>query len=166
MRGRGAEHQADALGELTVPTPFMLPVRLFCEAKYLNHKVGLEVIRNALGVLNDVNEQFGSTGATTKAPMRRFQYRYSIFSASGFTSDAEAYALAQQISLIDLRGPAFGYLLQAADRVTDALRAWQQQEGALSYERSPRNPTHGARYRRPLRLKYLGWPTDTTYDGP
>ncbi len=132
VRGRGAEHQADALGELTVPTPFMLPVRLFCEAKYLNHKVGLEVIRNALGVLNDVNEQFGSTGATTKAPMRRFQYRYSIFSASGFTSDAEAYALAQQISLIDLRGPAFGYLLQAADRVTDALRAWQQQEGALS----------------------------------
>lgn len=107
----------------------MLPVRLFCEAKYLKDKVGLEVVRNAVGVLNDVNERFGSAGATATVPLRRFQYRYSVFSASGFTSDAEAYALAQQISLIDLQGPAFGYVLSAAVRVTDAIRIWQQQAG-------------------------------------
>lgn len=127
VHGRGADHQADALGELTMPTPFMLPVRLFCEAKYETAPVGLGVARNALGVLNDVNERFGSVrGPGAPVPLRRYQYRYTIFSASGFTRDAEAFALAQQISVVDLRGPAFAYLLVAARRVTDAVLAWQR----------------------------------------
>ncbi|GAA1719140.1 hypothetical protein GCM10009745_80100 [Kribbella yunnanensis] len=33
VRGRGADHQADALGDLIVPAPFSLPVRLFVEGK-------------------------------------------------------------------------------------------------------------------------------------
>lgn len=45
----------------------------------------------------------------------RFHYRYSLFSTSGFSNAAQNFALAQQISLIDLRGAAFEPLRIAID---------------------------------------------------
>jgi len=60
VRGRGSDHQADALGELLVPTPFSLPLRLFVEAKFRGRPAGIADVRNALGVVNDVNEQWAS----------------------------------------------------------------------------------------------------------
>lgn len=83
VRGRGAEHQVDVLGELDWPVPFSLPIRLFVEAKYRTSRVGLADVRNALGVVNDVNEHY-STSAASNAPQpfRRFHYRYALFSAS------------------------------------------------------------------------------------
>ena len=109
VRGRGTDHQADALGELLIPAPFSLPVRLFAEAKFKSDPVGISDVRNALGVLNYVNEHYASE-AVHDFPMRRYLYRYALFSASGFTFDAQKYALAHQISLIDLQGPAFADL--------------------------------------------------------
>lgn len=50
-RGRGADHQADVLGELTIPTPFSLPLRVFVEAKYRQAKPGIRDVRNAHGVI-------------------------------------------------------------------------------------------------------------------
>jgi hypothetical protein len=108
-------------------------VRLFCEAKHLKAPVGLDVVRNALGVVTDVNEHFGalrSPAVTTGLPLKRYQYRYALFSASGFTSDAEEYALAQQISLVDLRAPSFAYLLTAAERLSGSVIAWAERTGA------------------------------------
>ncbi len=136
VHGRGADHQADALGEVVLPTPFTLPVRLFCEAKHVKAPVGLDVVRNALGVVTDVNEHFGalrSPAVTTGLPLKRYQYRYALFSASGFTSDAEEYALAQQISLVDLRAPSFAYLLTAAERLSRSVMAWAARTGATSF---------------------------------
>lgn len=94
-------------------------MHLFCEAKHVKAPIGLEVVRNALGVVTDVNAHFGSlrsAAVTTGVPLKRYQYRYALFSASGFTSDAEEYALAYQISLVDLRAPSFAYLLTTAER--------------------------------------------------
>jgi hypothetical protein len=106
VRGRGAEHQADSLGDLQVSIPFSLPIRLFVEAKNLTTKVGLDVVRNAHGVLHDVNEYVrGSSGSATRP--RQVQYRYSVFSAGGFTREAQNFAYAHQISLIDLSGPSW-----------------------------------------------------------
>jgi hypothetical protein len=108
VRGRGADHQADALGELLMPSPFSLPVRLFVEGKNRGAKVSLAEVRNAHGTISDVNEHYSSQLAGAKSrPQRRYQYRYALFSAKGFKADAQGYALAQQISLIDLSGPAF-----------------------------------------------------------
>ncbi|MGA4544412.1 hypothetical protein ACPA54_30935 [Uniformispora flossi] len=109
VRGRGAWHQADVLGEFWYVPAFSLPVRLFVEAKCREARVGLDVVRNAHGVLDDVNEnhvvkRFGD------APKRRYQYTYTVFSTSGFSKDAQGYALAHQISLVDLSGPAFAPL--------------------------------------------------------
>ncbi|MGC4778634.1 hypothetical protein [Micromonospora chalcea] len=58
VRGRGADHQADVLGEFTFVPPFSLPIRLFVEAKFRVATCGLEVLRNAHGVVRDVNENF------------------------------------------------------------------------------------------------------------
>ncbi|MCV2393711.1 restriction endonuclease [Actinotalea sp. M2MS4P-6] len=124
VRGRGAEHQADALGQLNITIPFSLPIRLFVEAKNLGQKVGLDVVRNAHGVVHDVNEFMPPRAAGHGARgLRRVQYRYSVFSTSGFSADAQDFALAHQISLVDLSGSEWGdlaRLLRAA--ADDALR--------------------------------------------
>jgi hypothetical protein len=113
VRGRGADHQADVLGELALPIPFSLPLRIFVEAKCRAAKTGLGDVRNAHGVVHDVNEHFGTASAgARRVADRRYHYRYTLFSASGFTMPAQRYALAQQISLVDplcpaLRSPRF-----------------------------------------------------------
>jgi len=111
VRGRGAIHQADALGEFAITPGFSLPIRLFLEAKYYRSRCQLQVVRNAHGVVHDVNENFIQIGSSR--PRRRFQYAYALFSASGFTVPAQEYALAQQISLIDLSGESFNWLREA-----------------------------------------------------
>ncbi|WP_270886887.1 restriction endonuclease [Pedococcus sp. 5OH_020] len=117
VRGRGADHQVDVLGELLVPTPFSLPMRMFAEAKCVSDPVGLATIRNAHGVIHDVNEQFATSNVAARAvPLRRHHYRYSLFSTSGFTAPAQSYAMAHQITLVDLSGPAFATLISTVFR--------------------------------------------------
>ncbi|MFI6644421.1 hypothetical protein [Streptomyces sp. NPDC050504] len=126
VRGRGAWHQVDALGQFRYVPPFSLPVRLFVEAKYLTSApVGLPTVRNGHGVIHDVNE--GET--TTLAPLgpnrprTRYRYNYAIFSTSGFSKEAQDYALAHQISLIDLSVPDFAVLRNLVRRTADAIHA-------------------------------------------
>jgi hypothetical protein len=129
VRGRGANHQADALGDLKVPIPFSLPVRLFVEAKFKDPKVGLRDVRNALAVVTDVNERHNTDGARRlRLPFRRYHYRYSLFSMSGFSGPAEEFALAHQISLIDLQGPAFDGLRNIVSRTAEGLLELQARE--------------------------------------
>lgn len=123
VRGRGAEHQADALGDLAIQIPFSMPIRLFVEAKNTRAKVGLDVVRNAHGVVHDVNEftRAAATRIRRVRQLRQVQYRYSIFSTSGFTRGAQSFALAHQISLIDLSGPAWGALALKLRRASLAV---------------------------------------------
>lgn len=109
VRGRGTSHQVDVLGELAFTPAFALPVRLFLEAKFYSTALRLPVVRNAHGVVHDVNENF-TTRSGDGHPHRRYQYAYALFSTSGFTAEAEEYALAHQISLVDLAGPSFAWL--------------------------------------------------------
>lgn len=160
VRGRGTDHQADALGELLIPAPFSLPVRLFAEAKFRSDPVGISDVRNALGVLNDVNEHY-ATEAMRDFPMRRYQYRYALFSASGFTPDAQKYALAHQISLIDLQGPAFADLRGVARQTAQRLLSLAQLPGL---SRFPLNQVRTA-LRRALRTWSVdGEPEDGSYE--
>lgn len=134
VKGRGADHQADALGELLMPAPFSLPVRLFVEGKNRGSKVSLAEVRNAHGTISDVNEHYSTAKARAHGkPMRRFQYRYALFSAKGFNPDAQSYALAQQISLVDLSGPAFKPLVSAVDDAAKAVREIAVDAGLRSF---------------------------------
>lgn len=108
VKGRGAEHQVDAIADFELPQPFTNPQRLLVEAKCFSggEKTGLPIVRNAVGVLKDVSEYWVSRDPTTPA-RRRFHYQYAIFSATPFTSNAERYAFAQDIYLIPLARSAF-----------------------------------------------------------
>lgn len=55
VRGRGGVHQVDVLGQLKWIPAFTFPIRLFVEAKARSGTSGIETVRNALGVLTDVN---------------------------------------------------------------------------------------------------------------
>jgi hypothetical protein len=124
VRGRGAFHQVDVLGEFPFTPAFSMPVRLFLEAKYYQDRCGLEIVRNAHGVMHDVNENF-VTGVGT-GPRQRYKYSYALFSTSGFTVDAQRYALAHQISLVDLSGASFAWLLGYIGATASSLDAAQK----------------------------------------
>lgn len=120
VKGRGAVHQADVLGQLVWIPAFTFPLRLFVEAKCRNKKTGIPEIRNAVGLLDDINQNY-SPVREGKALIQRFSYRYAIFSTSGFTSTAADMALAHQISLIDLSGPDFEELRNLLDHVSEMI---------------------------------------------
>lgn len=123
VKGRGADHQVDVLGEFAFPPAFSLPIRLFLEAKFTGQKTDLRTIRNAHGVIDDINENF--TRGPNARFMKRNRYVYALFSASGFTEDAESYALAQQISLIDLSVPAFDWLRDVVETTARQMHPLQ-----------------------------------------
>ncbi len=108
VRGRGGNHQVDVLGEFMFVPAFSQPVRLFVEAKARNRTTGLPAVRNAAGTIIDVNEAWMVDYSTNRA---RRHYRYALFSTSGFSSQAQNYALAHQISLVDLSGPEWAELV-------------------------------------------------------
>lgn len=105
VRGRGGTHQVDAIADHRIGLPFSYPPRLLVEAKcYTTKPVGLEIVRNAVGVFKDVGEYWPGRESRLTT---RFHYQYAVFSASRFSSDAERYAFAQDIYLVPLAKSRF-----------------------------------------------------------
>lgn len=78
-----------------------------------NFKVGIEVVRNAIGVLKDVSE-FWVVGPGPIAGTRRYHYQYAVISATPFSSGAQRYAFAQDVHLFPLdRSRYFQPILEA-----------------------------------------------------
>lgn len=99
--GRGEKHQIDAIADYLFTPPFTNPMRLLCEAKYhQTAKVGIEVIRNAVGVRKDAEEYFRPS-ATGASPYRH-HYQYAVFASTEFTENAQNYAYAQDIYLFEM----------------------------------------------------------------
>lgn len=129
VQGRGGVHQADVLGEFTVVPAFSYPLRLFVEAKARGARVRLPVIRNAVGTINDINEGWMIDYSANRA---RRHYRYALFSTSGFTEPAQTYAMAHQISIVDLSGPEWAGLRDTVNDSADELL-----RGARGFDRYP-----------------------------
>lgn len=107
--GRGEKHQIDAIADYKASPPFSNPQRLLVEGKFYtsNNPVGLTVIRNAVGVLKDINEFFYSSDLINNPSKIRYHYTYGIFSASGYRQSAERYAFAHDIYLIPVAHSQF-----------------------------------------------------------
>ena len=131
VKGRGAEHQVDVLGEFAFTPAFSLPIRLFLEAKFTRQPTDLPVVRNAHGVIHDINENF--VHGPGQSLRKRFRYVYVIFSAKGFTKNAQDFALAQQISLVDLSGASFRWLRDAIKAAAAELYRLQEQHGVQRF---------------------------------
>ncbi len=115
VRGRGSVHQVDVLGQLEWIPAFTYPIRLFVEAKFRAKKTGLGIVRNAVGVLSDINQNNMPT-QKNHFLNHKYQYAYALFSTSGFTEPAERMALAHQISLIDLSVDDFNLMRDAIEK--------------------------------------------------
>jgi len=107
VKGRGADHQIDAIADHQISHPFSNPQRLLVEAKCFQGNSGLSIIRNAVGVYKDVCEHWVSRSRKGSGLRRRYHYQYAVFSANGYTEDAESYAFAHDIFLIPLGRSAF-----------------------------------------------------------
>jgi len=129
VRGRGGKHQIDAIADLRIGQPFSNPQRLLVEAKaYANErKVGLPVVRGAVGVLKDVSEFWVKDGPDQPAASR-YHYQFAIFSTSEFTGDAQDYAFAHDVHLLPLRGSSFFSPVVRA--IEDAVEEIPRRRGA------------------------------------
>ncbi|MEW5832728.1 MAG: hypothetical protein AB1763_07825 [Campylobacterota bacterium] len=101
VKGRGWNHQIDAIADFIMSPPFSYPIRLLLEAKFYTSKVGIDIVRNAVGVLKDVDEYWVSNDRNPISKPR-YHYQYAIFTSSSFTNPAQRYAFAQDIYLIKL----------------------------------------------------------------
>lgn len=143
VMGRGSSHQIDAIADFRIPQPFSNPQRLLVEAKCYSprYPTSLEIARNAVGVLKDVSEYWvvPHSGGTTlvnesaqqaSGPRSRYHYQYALFSASGFTKDAQNYAYAQDIYLIPLEKSRF------ISDIIGAIRSFSYSDFGPPYSRS------------------------------
>jgi hypothetical protein len=129
VKGRGANHQADVLGDLHATPAFCSPLRLFVEAKWQSSplaKVRIPVVRAAMGVLSDVNQFWRPTAKKRNKPrvaVSRYDYRFVIFSRFGFSAKAIDLAAVHHIHLVDLSSRIYQGLVDAVDRLGNAILA-------------------------------------------
>lgn len=115
IRGRGENHQIDAIADFFLTPPFSHTQRLLIEAKYYKDRIGLPVLRNVVGTLKDVSEFWTAANRN----IGRYHYQYAVISGSGFTDEAERYAFAHDIYLLPVhKSKYFRRLLQAIKDVT------------------------------------------------
>lgn len=116
IRGLGEVHDADVLLEPPVQTPFYTPTRLLIECKDYGKRVGLNVLRSALGLREDINhfELIDKDSVldryTGSAPIQaslQYQYQVAVASMSGFTKPAQNFAAIHRISLIEFNKMPF-----------------------------------------------------------
>ncbi|MDX6748107.1 hypothetical protein SHK09_15020 [Polaribacter sp. PL03] len=115
INGKGAAHDADVLMNPPIQMPFSYPYRLNFECKAYNKKVGLTIIRNALGLRYDINEfeivtrkHLKERQNNKRSPLaidnrQRFNYQVGVASVEDFTKPAFEFAANNKIPLISLR---------------------------------------------------------------
>lgn len=115
VNGKGSNHDADVLMVPPYQIPFSYPVRLLVECKaYNSNKIGLAIVRSALGLQYDLNDfeiitkehlqQRRNNRRIIYALEHRERYKYQIAVASicGFSRNAIEFACNHKIPLIDL----------------------------------------------------------------
>lgn len=117
---------------------FIYPVRLLVEAKCEAKPVRLQTVRSVVGTLFDINQNYFARRVADgrEVRMQRFNYHAAMFATNGYSENAERYALAHQVFLID-------YTSVASMRpIVDALLALELEDfGELAQRRRRRNLT-------------------------
>lgn len=91
----------EVLGNFAFTPAFSLPIRLFLEAKFIGQKTRITAVRNEHGVIYDINENF--VRGPDQRLRKRFRYVYALFSAKGFTKEAQEYARTADLTCGPLR---------------------------------------------------------------
>lgn len=112
IQGLGEAHNADVLLEPPVQTPFLYKTRILIECKDYNKKVGLNIVRSALGLREDINhfEMVDVNELRIRKSQRRkgiidtfdrYTYQVAIASMEGYTIPAQKFATTHRIPLIE-----------------------------------------------------------------
>lgn len=126
IRGRGTWHQIDAFGRFSYTIPFIYPIRLIAEAKwYTRKKVGLNALRNFVGTLKDISENYfveDGQSINEKLLLRRYTDCGAVFSANGFSKSAQGYAYAQGVFLVSYENhPIIKDVLDTLNSILDFI---------------------------------------------
>lgn len=142
IQGLGEAHNADVLLQPPVQIPFYTPSRILIECKDYIRKVGLNTLRSALGLREDINNfelvdinvlekrRANNRRGQSTYSYDRYYYQVAVASMSGFTIQAQEFAFTHRISLIDFTKMPFWegfintfnhsrYLLENTGEITD-----------------------------------------------
>ena len=118
IQGLGEAHNADVLLEPPVQTPFYSLTRLLIECKDYSRKVGLNTVRSALGLKEDINHfdivDINELNARRKMKRNsilynhdRYSYQVAIAALNGFTVPAQKFAATYRIPLLEFNKMPF-----------------------------------------------------------
>lgn len=99
VQGRGAWHQIDCLCDYNIQIPFMYPIRMLGELKFYGTSISKERIREFIGVIKDIQENYITVDIDTDKIARVTEIGV-YFSASGFDVNAERLAFAHNIKTV------------------------------------------------------------------
>ena len=118
IQGLGEAHNADVLLEPPVQTPFCSLSRILIECKDYNRKVGLNTLRSALGLKEDVNhfdivdlkeliQRRNNRKTDIAYKYNRYYYQVAVAAINGFTIPAQKFAATYRIPLIEFNKMPF-----------------------------------------------------------
>ncbi len=131
VQGLGQPHNADVLLYPPYQTPFYYPTRLLVECKCYRDSIGLPIVRNALGLREDLNHfeivteemlenRQSPRGRRVKYDTRRrWLYQVAVASVDGFKDTAVAFAQAHRIPLISFAQSSLFEPVRAAMEAVD-----------------------------------------------
>lgn len=114
VNGKGAAHDADILVEPPIQMPFTYPTRLVFECKAYGKTASLTLVRNAVGLRNDINDfEIVTKDSITKRKnnrrasyaietRRRFVFQVGVAAINSFTKPAVEFAANNKIPLLSL----------------------------------------------------------------
>lgn len=99
LKGRGGWHQIDCPCDYDQIIPFMYPIRLLGEVKYYSKRISKEKIREFIGVIKDIQENY-IVPDNYDDTFHRVSELGVFFAAKGFDKHAERLAFAHNIKTI------------------------------------------------------------------
>lgn len=132
LHGKGAAHDMDVLVEPPFQVPFSYPTRLIFECKAYNNKINLKIIRNVLGLRQDINDFEIVTKESLAKRMnnrraayaieqrKRYFYQVGVASITEFTKNAIEFAANNKIPLISLKWINPGSTFQSINNITES----------------------------------------------
>ncbi|NQY21440.1 MAG: hypothetical protein HRT40_09050 [Campylobacteraceae bacterium] len=130
IEGRGEYHQIDFTGVYTKLTPYIYPLRVLAECKYYKKPLSKNIIRQYIGVMKDISENYYVPSKTKKSnkesifdkQISRFTDIPIIFSVNGFDTHSENLAWAQGINLVSHKGiPIFDEIIKIINDLSELI---------------------------------------------
>ncbi len=119
LKGRGCWHQIDCPCEYNRMIPFSFPLRLLGEVKFYKSPLEKRYIREFIGVIKDIQENYFVTDAMAPRDIYPRKLETGVyFSANGFQAEAEKLAYAHGIKTISY---ANNYLLDRVKHLIEEL---------------------------------------------